>query len=110
MKFFNSRIIDALLNIFATRDLYSISEPYIRAFYAFTSSINLELNNQLVLKKPFNPLLRLFDYKTVDFAILAILSIIQAEAQQVNIDSLNPYYEMFNESVGIEKIFELFHN
>ncbi|KAA6372446.1 MAG: hypothetical protein EZS28_032027, partial [Streblomastix strix] len=107
----NFGIVDALLHIFASRDLNEITQPYTQAFFVFTHPSNFTLYQLLIEKSPFFSLLRLFDHKDEDIIsdiISSIDSILYAGAIGTELTSQHPYYTDLATAGGIEKVYSLF--
>ncbi|KAA6399169.1 MAG: hypothetical protein EZS28_005311 [Streblomastix strix] len=90
MSLIQTGIIDALLKIFATRDLETISDQQILAFYAFTHPYSIEVSQLMFSKKPYQPFL------------------LKSGSESSPITSQHPHFEEISTNGGIEKFFKLF--
>ncbi|KAA6369492.1 MAG: hypothetical protein EZS28_034980, partial [Streblomastix strix] len=107
----NAGIVDALLHIFSSRLLESITRPYTQAFLVFTYPSNIDLCLLLIEKSPFYPLLRLFDHKdenVVRDAIVSINNILYCTALGTELTQQHPQYKDIDFAGGIVKIYSLF--
>ncbi|KAA6368677.1 MAG: hypothetical protein EZS28_035796, partial [Streblomastix strix] len=107
----NAGIIDALLHIFASRDLDQITRPYIDAFFNFTHPSNFIVCQLLIQKQPFPSLLRLLEHKDeniVNDAIESIDNIVYYTSLESELSSQHPFFANLASVGGIEKIFSLF--
>ncbi|KAA6382394.1 MAG: hypothetical protein EZS28_022080 [Streblomastix strix] len=107
----NAGIIDALLHIFASRDLDYISKPYVVGFFIFTHPYSIPFSQLLIGKSPFPSLLRLLDHKdeqVVCEILASIDNIIYAGAIGTELTSQHPYYTGLASAGGIEKIYSVF--
>ncbi|KAA6395796.1 MAG: hypothetical protein EZS28_008676 [Streblomastix strix] len=107
----NAGIIDALLQIFTSRDLDEITRPYINAFISFTHPSNFIICQLLVEKQPFPSLLRLLEHKDeniVSDAVGSIDNVVYYTSLESELTSQHPFFAHLASVGGIEKIFSLF--
>ncbi|KAA6357999.1 MAG: hypothetical protein EZS28_046474 [Streblomastix strix] len=108
----NSGVTEELSNIFETRDLPSITHPYIYSFFCITFSYPWELRNQIYIKKnPYPGLFRLFDHQeneVVRLAIRSIASILLCGLLDIIDSEPNLHFESIESFNGINKLFSLF--
>ncbi|KAA6383217.1 MAG: hypothetical protein EZS28_021256 [Streblomastix strix] len=107
----NSGIIEALHNIFTTRNLDEILYFHFLAFFQFTWPYNAEMSRILVDKKSFDFLLRLLDHKNtkvVNESINAMVNIMYGGTIGLDENQVHPYYNELISVGGIEKIYSLF--
>ncbi|KAA6355606.1 MAG: hypothetical protein EZS28_048867 [Streblomastix strix] len=104
-------VVDALLHIFASRSLESITPTYTNAFHCLTVPCSNEIRQQIYLKNPYQALIRLLDHSDEDIVSDAIGSIynIQLCGFSTTLSTeQHPHYEEIAVNEGIEKIFNLF--
>ncbi|KAA6346666.1 MAG: hypothetical protein EZS28_052077, partial [Streblomastix strix] len=104
-------IVDALLHIFLTRGLESITPAYIDAFFKLTAPCSNEIRQQIYLKNPYPALIRLLqhpDEYIVSDAITSIFNIQLCGLGTPLSTEQHPHYEEIAANQGIEKIFNLF--
>ncbi|KAA6380124.1 MAG: hypothetical protein EZS28_024349 [Streblomastix strix] len=107
----NVGIIEALLRIFASRNLDYISLSYTSVFLAFTYPSNFDIYQLLIEKQPFPPLLRLFNHKdenVVSNTVAAICNILYYSALESELNQQHPFFAVLASAGGIEKIHSLF--
>ncbi|KAA6374169.1 MAG: hypothetical protein EZS28_030304, partial [Streblomastix strix] len=101
-----------LLTIFETRELNEITEPYIDAFFIFTSKSSDEIVQQLIKKKdPFPGLIRLLDHSNdqiVSYSITSIDNIFIDMGKGSDQNQPHPCFQTVEQCGGVEKIFTLF--
>ncbi|KAA6377956.1 MAG: putative CAMK family protein kinase, partial [Streblomastix strix] len=106
-------VVDALLHIFLTRRLETITPEYINAFLWLTLTNN-EIRQLIYLKNPYPALIRLFEHPNeyvVGNAIASIFNIQLCGFNTTSATEQHPHYEAIAANQGIEKIFNLFqHN
>ncbi|KAA6346311.1 MAG: hypothetical protein EZS28_052102, partial [Streblomastix strix] len=103
-------IVDALLHIFLTRSLESITLAYINAFFQLTLTCK-EIKQQIYLKNPYPALIRLLDHpdkEIVNTAVVSIFNIQLCGLDTTSSTEQHPHYEEIAVNEGIEKIFNLF--
>ncbi|KAA6386763.1 MAG: hypothetical protein EZS28_017712 [Streblomastix strix] len=106
----NSGIVDSLFFIFNSRDLSSITIPFVDVIQQLTLGSN-EVKLLLYSKKPYPYLLRLLnhsDNEKLEFAICSIVNIINAGSNATSSSSLHPHFDQMSTYGGIEKLYSLF--
>ncbi|KAA6400719.1 MAG: hypothetical protein EZS28_003749 [Streblomastix strix] len=107
----NAGIIDALLQIFTSRDLDEITRPYINAFIKLTHPSNFIICQLILEKQPFPSLLRLLNHKdenVTNSAVVSIDNIVYYTSLESELTSQHPFFADLASAGGIEKIFSLF--
>ncbi|KAA6384299.1 MAG: putative serine/threonine-protein kinase Nek3 [Streblomastix strix] len=106
----NAGVIDALLRIFETRDLSTITRRYSAAFYIMTPTSD-EVGLMLYDRKPYPGLIRLLEHKETDVvsnAITSINNILACEDNYSTKSPTHPHFNTMNQCGGIQKLFALF--
>ncbi|KAA6321374.1 MAG: hypothetical protein EZS28_054564, partial [Streblomastix strix] len=107
----NSGIVDYIFFIFETRDLSSITAPYIDVIRQLTLQCSDEVRLLLYSKKPYPYLLRLLnhqDNQVLLYTINLIVYILVSGSNTTSFSSLHPHFDQMSRYGGIEKLYSLF--
>ncbi|KAA6384950.1 MAG: putative CAMK family protein kinase [Streblomastix strix] len=102
-------IVDALLHIFLTRRLESITLAYINAFFQLTLTCK-EIKQQIYLKNPYPALIRLLDHPIkviVNITVITIHNILYGGVKITPNSEQHPHFEAISACNGVEKLFAL---
>ncbi|KAA6373134.1 MAG: hypothetical protein EZS28_031339, partial [Streblomastix strix] len=106
-------VTDELSTIFESRDLTSISLPFIEAFFCISFPGDKVDFRPIIYKRknPYPGLFRLLDHKNSDVVlheITTIVSILNGGIGSTNDEEQNPHFQSVEECGGIQKLFTLF--
>ncbi|KAA6375577.1 MAG: hypothetical protein EZS28_028894, partial [Streblomastix strix] len=107
----NSGIVDSIFLIFDTRDLSSITIPYVDVIQQLTAHCTDEVKLLLYSKKPYPYLLRLLnlsDNEVLEQTINSIINVLLAGSRTTPSSSLHPHFDQMSTYGGIEKLYSLF--
>ncbi|KAA6379432.1 MAG: hypothetical protein EZS28_025045 [Streblomastix strix] len=107
----NAGIADALLKIFSTYPLESITQSHIWAFFELTYIDDDQICYDAFKNINFTGLVRLLDHPdiaVVHRVVISIKNIIRSGSNSTQISSPHPYYQSLASCDGINKLFILF--
>ncbi|KAA6363667.1 MAG: hypothetical protein EZS28_040806, partial [Streblomastix strix] len=105
-----SGIVDALLHIFLTRRLETITLAYVYTFLVLTTPCSNEILQQIYLKNPYPALIHLLEHSdkdVVNFSLLSIHNILFGGVKTTPTTDQHPHFETISECNGVEKLFAL---
>ncbi|KAA6370763.1 MAG: hypothetical protein EZS28_033711 [Streblomastix strix] len=111
LRIINSGIVDALLNIFLTRDLKTITHAFSQAFIILTYPLSNEIRQSLYEKHPYPALIKLLNHpnnKIADDTITSIYNIMILGTDSTSISEKHPHFAEIQSCDGIRKLFDLF--
>ncbi|KAA6361123.1 MAG: hypothetical protein EZS28_043350, partial [Streblomastix strix] len=111
LRIINSGIVDALLNIFLTRDLNTITRAFSQAFFVLTTNSSDEIDQSLYEKHPYPALIRLLNHPNNDITddtISSIYNIMILGTDTTSISEKHPHFAEIQSCDGIRKFFDLF--
>ncbi|KAA6369602.1 MAG: putative G2-specific protein kinase NimA [Streblomastix strix] len=104
-------VIDALLHLFNSQPLESITLSHIWTFFVFTYNTSNEICLLITEKKPYPALFRLLDHKTISVvsrATSAILNILIGVTNLTPVNQPHPHFQSVESCGGIDKLYSLF--
>ncbi|KAA6367046.1 MAG: hypothetical protein EZS28_037428, partial [Streblomastix strix] len=104
-------VVDALLHIFSSQPLESITLSHIWAFFVFTHPSSSEIELLLAEKNPYPALIRLLDHQVISVVSKttnAILNILLGRSVTTPVNQPHPYFQTITSCGGIEKLYSLF--
>ncbi|KAA6378247.1 MAG: hypothetical protein EZS28_026227 [Streblomastix strix] len=107
----NSGIVEALIQIFLSRSLDLITQPYTQLFFVLTHPTSDEIRILIVPKNPYPSLIRLLDHqdiKVVDDVIICISNILNFGSRSTPSYSTHPHFDAISDCDGINQIFRMF--
>ncbi|KAA6400354.1 MAG: hypothetical protein EZS28_004123 [Streblomastix strix] len=109
-QIFSSGVQDSIFFIFYTRDLQSITYPYVDVTQQLSCD-SIALKQMLYSKKPYShlqPLLNHTDNIVILYAINSIFNILGYGAKQTSSSSLHPHFETISAYRGVYKLYSVF--
>ncbi|KAA6353093.1 MAG: hypothetical protein EZS28_051380 [Streblomastix strix] len=106
-----SGVVDALLHLFNTQLLESITQSHIMAFFVFTYNTSKEIDLLIAEKKPYPSLFRLLDHQSISIVSRAANSIRNILVGGSNLTPANqphPHFQAVSSFGGIDKLYSLF--
>ncbi|KAA6360384.1 MAG: hypothetical protein EZS28_044089, partial [Streblomastix strix] len=111
LNIINSGIVDALINIFLSRSLDLITQPFSKLFFVLTHPSSDEIRLQLFLKNSYPSLIRLLNHENADVineVIVSIFNILVAGQNTSPSYSTHPHFDTISDCDGINQIFRVF--
>ncbi|KAA6365466.1 MAG: hypothetical protein EZS28_039007, partial [Streblomastix strix] len=111
LRIINSGIVDALLHLFLTRDLNTITRAFSQAFFVLTYPLSNEITLSLFEIHPYPALIRLLNHSNkqiVDDLIASIYNIVIFGTDTPSISEKHPHFAEIQSCDGIRKLFDLF--
>ncbi|KAA6399980.1 MAG: hypothetical protein EZS28_004489 [Streblomastix strix] len=109
-RIINSGIVDALINIFLTRDLNMITRAFSQLFNVLTNTNN-EIKQSIYEKHPYPALIRLLNHPNIDViddSITSIYNIIITRTYTTSESEQYPHFTDMQPCDGIRMLFDLF--
>ncbi|KAA6370464.1 MAG: hypothetical protein EZS28_034009, partial [Streblomastix strix] len=107
----NSGIVEALIQIFLSRSLDLITQPFSKLFFVLTHPSSDEIKLLIFSKHPYPSLIRLLNHENTDVvgnAIASIFNILVAGSSSTPQNSTHPHFDTISDCDEINLIFRMF--